>query len=250
MTMKLRRVRVPDTTEVRLTTSQGEDIGRAQDGTILYPDNLALEIVQSINGRKLLVKDIQELEKELAQYKADPKAIKRLDLKSISRSSKDVYTSIAFEGALQEMFTQDRVSHPWLTFGECSIRNDNICYIESPIRDGITDFEHDTCLVLRIGLVGVQHTGTYGHTSYFTAYITPNPKEILIQSPDFIPEKVDQAEKCEHCTGEDAGHLILPENHYTPPEYEFSRVVPGQKVAIRMGTHWSEGEDEYEGEDE
>lgn len=244
--MNLSRKRIPDSDDIRIVdTKTGEDIGRvAEDGAIVYPGKQGLRIVQSVNACDRMAKEMAELEKELASYKVSAKGIKPVNLDAISRRSDILFTHIRFEDFdLQEVLT-DTTQKPhrllnWLEFGECRILNESrFCRIESPIRDGITDFEHDTCKVVCIGLVGLQYKFTSNHVSHFDACLTPNPEDIQLHSPDFVPEEAG-GESCEYDHCADTPHLILPEGLYVPPMYEFARVVAGKRVTITMGPRWS-----------
>lgn len=245
--MNLRRKQIPDSDDIRIIHSKtGEDIGRvAKDGTIVYPGKEGLRIVQAVNGRDHMIKEMADLEKELASYKVSAKGIKPINLYAISRRSDILFTHIRFEDFDLQEILKDTTQKPhrllnWLEFGECRILNEGrTCRIESPIRDGITDFEHDTCKVVCIGLVGLQYKFTSNHVSYFDAFLTPDPEDIRLHSPDFVPEEAG-GEPCEYerCAKDDP-HLILPEGLYAPPRYEFARAVAGKQVTITMGPRWS-----------
>jgi len=212
--MKLKRI--PGSTNSRIVSAADDkDIGQVSDHEIVYPNDLAQEIVGSVNS---------ELKKRQCA-----RNLKALNLSSISRGSDVLRTSIRFE----DYDIRGILSGPWLEFGECWIQNGgSICQVSSPIRDDITDFAHDTAWVVRIDLVGFQYIYTRRHVTYFRAYLTPDPKDILIHSPDFIPEKVEGAIRCSNCQD---NHLILPEDYYVPPVYELAHVVAGKQVSIVMG---------------
>lgn len=65
------------------------------------------------------------------------------------------------------------------------------------------------------------------------AFLTTTPEDIRIYPPDFEPEKVKGSWKCKerHCDK----HLMLPDGFFTPPMYEFARVVAGKRISITMG---------------
>jgi len=243
--MRLRRARVEGTNDVRITTPQGEDFGRAENGTILYPEEEALKVVQAINARERIDQEMEEMRRELASYKPNAE-LERINLAGITRHPDLVFTHITF--ARHEMLgklkpDENSRKHgfkPWLEFGQCSIVNENNnCFIGGRMRDGITDFEHDSCYVVRIDLIGLQYKYTHNHVSTFDAWLTTNPKEIRIHSSDFRPENLEGPDgpyQCEECSPR---HLILPEGYYVPPMYEQARIVAGQQVVITTGPRWS-----------
>jgi len=246
--MKLRRTRIDGSTDVRITTPQGEDFGRVENGTILYPDAEALKVVQAVNSRERIDRELADLQRELASYKQSPESLKPLDLRALTRYSDEVFTHIAFDDCrLRDRLvqkTEDRITYlNWLDFGLCEIRNEsNTCFLGARMRDGITDFEHDSCYALRIDLVGLKFKYVHAHATVLEAWISPDPDDILIHSPDFIPEDIEDAGPCPHCKGSEK-HLMLPGGHFVPPRYDLARVVAGKRISIHLGKRWKEDED-------
>lgn len=236
--------------DCRILDASGEDLARVEGKRVLYPHETARGIVRAVNGQPRLLSEIERLEKELAQFKATPQDLKLVDLRALSRHSDILFTHIRFEDyELQERFTvvKDGVKHGtnWLEFGECQITNEGRnCFLGARIRDGITDFEHDSCYVARIELVGLQYKFTANHVTYLEANVTPRHEDILIYEPDFVPEKIKGSWKCKE-KGCDK-HLMLPDGYFCPPIYKNARVVAGRRVSISMGPRWDviEGREE------
>jgi hypothetical protein len=246
----MHRKKIPGTTDVRIVQGSPEgpeDIGRvADDGSIVYPGELGLKVVQSFNACDRMREELDEAHEELARRKATRAKLQTVNLDAISRSSDKVFTHIRFEDYdLREALTEERKSPSggtvkqglnWLEFGECRINNEGRqCSIGGRMRSGITDWEHDTPYVVSIGLLGLKYIFTESHVSHFEAHITPDPNEIKIYSPDFVPEECETAAQCEaeHCDP----HLTI--KAYVPPVYELAHVVAGKRVAIAMGPRWS-----------
>lgn len=71
-----------DSTDFRVIDAAGEDLGRVDGNTIVYPEKTALKIVQSVNALERLSKDFEKLEAELATYKVAPTGLKPVDITS------------------------------------------------------------------------------------------------------------------------------------------------------------------------
>lgn len=261
----LQRVPYSGSTDSRIVDASGEDIARISGGhdktaCIAYPDEVAKRVVRSVNGREHLLQELDRVREELDRRRATTTQLKTVNLDVISRRSDILFTHIHFEDhdLAQALTTKKEGAGSvtyrsnWLEFGECQLHSDSgqgsrSCYLRAPIRDGITDFEHDTALIIHLGLIGLQYEFTHSHVSHFKAHITTNPKDIQIYSPDFEPEKVEGAWMCEEC---DDHHWMLPDGYYVPPMYELAHVVAGKRINITMGPRWSalEPEEEASGE--
>lgn len=245
--MKLQRIPYSGSTDSRIVHN-GEDIARIsgphdKTSCIAYPDKVAKEIVRAVNGRKALLDQLDEANEELARLRAKPSQLKTVNLDAISRSSGVVSTRVRFEDYdLMQVLTEERQSPGggrykqalnWLEFGEADLRNEKPFVLSGRIRSGITDREHDTPYVVHIALLGLTHRSTYNHVTYFEAYLSPDPDQIRIYPPDFVPEEV-----AEPCQGKDCKpHLTIEK--YTPPVYELAHVVAGKQVVISIGPRWS-----------
>lgn len=243
MKLPIKRKPIPNTTDHRITDASGEDIARVAGKAVAYSDEVARAVVRAVNGQERMTKELERLEQELAQFKATAKGLKTLDLTGLSRHSNILFTHIRFEEYdLQEALTttgEDGVKRGanWLEFGECNITNEGRnCFIGGRIRDGITDFEHDSCYVVRLELVGLQYKFTNHHVTYLEAHLSPDPDGIRIHAPDFEPEKVEGSWRCKekHCDK----HLMLPDGYFSPPIYPLARVVAGKRVSIMLGPRW------------
>ena len=231
----------PGSGDARIVDAAREDIGRVHGDKIVYPKEAALEIVRAINQRDRLLKSLDEAQAELDLLKSLPTKLDPIDLSAISRYPNLVFTQVTFDGdsRLNDM-CQDANGKPapWLEFGECDIRNESsTSCISGRMRSGITDFEHDSCYVVRIDLVGLKYSFTDGQISWFEAVITPEIEDIRIHDPSFVPEKVKGAYECDVESCEK--HLILPEGYYTPPIYKYAKAVAGKRIRILTGPKWS-----------
>lgn len=219
---------------------EGKDLARVENNLPVYDQKVALQVAHGINALTRVEQELAETRTALARYQAKPKDLKAIDLTKVSRNSLGVYSTIQLESsALREAFNwTDRKGMPrqshWLTFGNCEISTDGPTILKSRMRDGITDYEHSTCCVIYIWLIGLQYKFTHG-ASYFEAYITPDIENIRIYDESFVPEKAEGAEKCK-CVSREPAHLVLPK--YTPPVYKYARLVAGQKVSISTGPNF------------
>ena len=236
LTMKIHRTAAGVETSYVLD-QEDQDIGQISGGRVVYPNDVARNLVSAIRGRDQLQRDLALAERELAGYRVSAKDLKPIDLRLISSDSNRVFTQIQFEDdELREIiYASDQDGRrPWLTFGECSIYNESrMCYLGARILDGIKDYEHDTPYVVRIHLIGLSYRFTSGHISHFEANLTTDPKDILIHEPDFDPLKVLGLGECDQCEDK---HLVLPEGYFVPPVYKLARLVAGRRVSIMMGS--------------
>ena len=240
--MQVYQKRIKKTEDCRLVDERGEDLGRVNDaGQIVYPDETALELVRGVYALSNAREQVVSLQKELRQYRMKPVDLKPLDLTSLTRDSDKVFTHVQLEDFnLREALTTtdgegDKTSHNWLEFGQGGIQvNDRtgVALLGGRMRDGVTDFEHDSCYVVYIKLVGVTWKFMECNVSYFDAHITPDPSEIRIYDPSFKPEETEGAWQCEDCEDH---HWMLPDGHFTPETSDLCRLVAGKRVTIIMG---------------
>lgn len=243
MELPLKRKRLTDdSTDFRVLDAAGEDLARVEGSAVVYPEKTAQSLVQSVNTRDRIRKEYERLEAELATYQVDPTGLKPVDLTNLSRTADKLFTYVQIEDSYLESFFDYEENGAkrrgtWLKFGECRIVNEGrTCFIGSRMRNGITDFEHSSAYVVHIGLIGLQYKFTDNHVSHFEAHLTTAPEDIRIYSPDFDPTKVKGVSTCreKHCDK----HLMLPDGYFTPPMYEFARVVAGKRISITMGPRW------------
>lgn len=243
MKFPLSRKPIADSSDFRVVDASGEDIARVEGKHVAFSREASNIVLRSTRNLERLEKALDEAETELARFKADPKDLKSLDLTKLSRNSHILFTHIKFDDELSEVFTTTddkghRRGHNWLEFGECVITNEGrTCFIGSRMRDGITDFEHDSCYAVHIDLVGLRYLFTSSHVSHFEAHLTTKHEDIRIHEPDYEPEKTKGAWRCKEKSCEDK-HLMLPDGGFTPPIYKFARVVAGRRISITMGPRW------------
>lgn len=230
--MRIHRKAIKNSADYYLVNDADEDVGRVEKGRIVYPRDVAANIVSAIKGRDQLEKDLHEAEQSLAQYRAQPTDIKPLDLSKISDDGDTMITTIQLEDYdLQGLLKRG----PWLTFGTASIRTETTCDIGAHLSGGVQDFEHSSAYAVRINLVGLRFKFTSGHVSYFEAHLTPKYDDIRIHEPDFDPTKVKGAVMCKECEDK---HLLLPDGYYIPPVYKYAKLVAGTRVSITIGPNW------------
>lgn len=242
MKLPIKRKPIAGSKDLQLVDAAGESLARVHGSMVAYPEEAARTVLRSVNNQERLLQDLERAEAQLARYRMTPKGLKAIDLSPLTRYSKALFTVVqledpSFQDVLTTMKGETKQFNSWLTFGAGSIHNEGrTCFIGSRMRDGITDFEHDSCYAVHLELIGLTYKWTDNHTSYFEAHITPNPDGIRIHEPDFVPEDVKGAWRCKDKDCDK--HLMLPDGNYTPPMYKFARVVAGQRVSIRMGTDW------------
>ena len=173
-----------------------------------------------------------------------------LDLKHLSRSPDRAFTHVRFEDFdLRELLTRetegDKLGLNWLELGVADLRaSGDGSFLGARLRDGITDYEHDSAYLVHIDLLGIVFKGCWNNVGHYEAYLTPEAKHIRIWTPDFKPEDAEGATQCdyEHCKP----HLMIEK--FTPPMYEFAHLVAGKKVMITMGPKWAiEDDDDDDG---
>jgi len=235
---KLKRIYHSDEARSQIVDAvTGEDIGAnftevGPGGCVLYPDDVAKQIVRDVNTKEGLLQSIKDLKVQLKRQ-AHPRQVTPIDLTAVSRNSKQVFTHIHFKDSyLKGLFH----GTPWLKFGECHITTveaSGASFIRGFIRSGVTDGDHSSCYVAHIGLIGLQYKYTHNHVSHFEAYITPNPDNVLVYPFGWTPE----AEESVTCTrvGCDSHQMI---ERFVPPPYEFVDAVAGKWISITIGPRW------------
>ena len=244
MKLPLKRPAIPNSEDRRVTDASGEDVARIVGKQIAFSAETSLALVQAVNGRERLEREVELLRAKLATFRQSPKDLKPIDLGKISRCPNALFTAISFEDPyFRDLLVVEgkngvKRARPWLHFGASEIQQtDRMCTIGGRMRDGITDFEHDSCKIVCIDLLGLQFKFTSNHVSHFEATLSPDPEHIRLYDEDFVPEKMEGTWQCEdeHCEDE---HWMLPDGHFVPPVYKLARLVAGQRVSITMGTRW------------
>lgn len=234
--MKLHRKRIPDSDDVRIVDSSGEDIGRTlEDGTIVYPGNEGLKVVQSVNACTRMRDELDAANKELARLQGNPYKPEKTDLRAICRRSDTCLTTVSLR-----MSWADR-DFEWLVLGEAQLTSrdggNKGWQLRAYLTSGVTDFEHDSGYALRLPLIGCELDSVYYHSTHIVGYIDPE----LRDHPDFHvprsgynPMKHEDAIECEECEGDP--HIIVPEGRYVPPfDIELFEAVKGKRVEIHIG---------------
>lgn len=142
-----------------------------------------------------------------------------LDLRTLSRNSDKCLTQVTL---YPDWDTKN--AFVWIQAGETSLRQKRdgdptsghtlTCYV----KDGATDFEHDSAYLFQLPLVGLTFVSMWYHQVRFGAYIDPTLDTLSfdrfsVPSADYNPFKHKDASLCESCKGDDA-HSFVP---YLPP---------------------------------
>jgi hypothetical protein len=178
---------------------------------------------------------------------ADPAALET-DLREISRES-DICSTVV---RLSLDWNRDDARPPvidWLKFGQANLRrqidssHDGRYRLEAYLKEGVTDFEHDSAYALRLPLVGVQLSTlpVLYHNTILVGWVDSAQDEdyedFHVPRPGYNPMKHPEAHICksEYCK-RDEEHIIVPEGFYVPPfDQELFDFVKGKRVEIIMG---------------
>ncbi len=171
---------------------------------------------------------------------------KRTDLRSITRGAKRYSTTVTISDWL------DLNRSEWLMMGEADIRNQRISYdtrwwLESRMRDNVTDPEHDTVIAVRLPLVGAEINSVDYTMVHIVATIPADcESEFCVPLPGYDPisnpPKGSTVCKEKRCG---KNHLVLPDGFYVPKfNEELYRSVVGRRVMITMGPVYKEMDDE------
>lgn len=85
-------------------------------------------------------------------------------------------------------------------------------------RHGATDFDHDTAIALRLGLVGVSFHMAHGGRLWLDGFVAgDDPGMFRVPEPGW--NQLENAVKCMHenCRSKGMQHLVVEEGRYIPP---------------------------------
>jgi hypothetical protein len=247
--MKLHRKRIPNSNDVRIVGSDGEDIGRHHDETIVYPDDEALRIVQSVNACDRMREELDAAGKELARLKGKGYKPERTDLRAVCRRSDTCITTVHL------CLESDRRDFEWLVLGEAQLesgRRGRGRMLKAYLTTGVTDFEHDSAYALQLPLIGVELDAVYYHSTHLVGYVDPElgsfTPSFHVPRPGYNPMDHEDAFECDegHCKKDP--HIIVPEDHYVPPfDKELFEAVRGKRVEIHIGPVVPEEDEDDDG---
>jgi hypothetical protein len=84
MKTPIKRKRISEgSSDFRLLDAAGEDLGRIDGNTVVYPEKTSAGIVQGVNLRQKFLEEIDGLQKELATYKTSAKGMKPIDVEQV-----------------------------------------------------------------------------------------------------------------------------------------------------------------------
>lgn len=162
--------------------------------------------------------------------------IAETDLRSITRDSRTQRTVVTVHLDWQTRAT-------WLVFGQGRLRffeKKHTWQLAAFLKDGASDFEHDSAFALQLPLIGLQFEGTEYHQSTFVAWVDPNGDEpfqdFRVPRPGYNPMKHKDAILCRKGRCKEEPHIMVPEGFYVPKyDPELYRAVRGKKVEISIG---------------
>jgi hypothetical protein len=172
----------------------------------------------------------------------------KTDLREITSDAKRCISIVTLEMGFDSRLL-------WLMLGEASLRSardtpDGRWFLEAFLPEGVTDFEHDGALALRLPLIGLMFKGVRRHTLRATAWIDPNEDlesngkwaEFHVPRPGYNPMKHKEAFLCKTGRCAEKPHTMVPPGFYVPPfDEELYLAVRGKKVEITLGlTHEDE----------
>ena len=111
--------------------------------------------------------------------------------------------------------------HTWLRLGTASLLAPGNEHrlpwrLEARVADGTTDFEHSTCFVVRLPLVGVAYEFTSNGGSCFHGWVAPDEDDFRVAPPDWNPGRRPGASSCDRCRGREK-HRMCPQGEWMPP---------------------------------
>lgn len=162
-------------------------------------------------------------------YDKRPPWLPEVDLRSISRPG--MRTSISVVVGLR--------AWPWITLGALHYisleHQDGRHFLEARMRDGVTDFEHDSVHILVLPICGVQFKGLYGGCAHIDCVLDAyRPNDYRVPRAGYDPTKEDK--DVVTCTKCEEPHLIVGEGFYQPPEdIEGYAKLRGRRLQIHIG---------------
>ena len=169
--------------------------------------------------------------------------IQLTDLRNITRDSDTLRTEVT---VLIDWETRIK----WLVFGECNLRKmerqqrlEN-WWLSAYLKEGATDFEHDSGYALRLPLIAVTFGSIYNHRLRVSAVIDPQDAhdDFHVPLPGYNPLAHEDTALCPDC--KERPHLIVPEGLYVPPfEDDLFALVAGKEVEIYIGQPYEKDQD-------
>lgn len=118
----------------------------------------------------------------------------------------------------------DYRGHTWIHAGEIELterawsQGNRGCWTLEVRRLGVTDFEHDVAVALRIGLAGVSFCMASGGRLWLDGFIAGDDPG-MFRVPDPGWRQLENAMKCPHrdCRSRTTEHLVVEEGRWIPP---------------------------------
>lgn len=172
----------------------------------------------------------------MSQKKRVHPIIQETDLLSISRASDRCRTSVSIRIDWDWQVQ-------WLLFGACNIlalRDGRQHYLEGRAVAGLTDFEHDAVVLVRLPLIGLMFDKlmVHGHTTHLVGWVASSDEEadFRVPRPGYDPANHKDAFTCEDQRCAKEPHRIVPEGSYIPRfDRELYEAVKGREVEILIG---------------
>jgi hypothetical protein len=168
--------------------------------------------------------------------KDEEKKILETDLRHITRSGAGVLMVVV---SLEDLGRRD----VWLRAGGATLRwHKNGAELRAYLRDGATDFEHDSAFAFTLPLIGLQMDYGFGvcGSIYFEGWVSPDPEMFRVPGPGYDP--LSSSYTSTLCSGKDCGgepHRIVASENYSGPPHDKSvdqrqALVAGRRVSIQL----------------
>lgn len=163
------------------------------------------------------------------------------DLSDITRQSDKCKTVVSINLGSNPKF--DRNFTRWVEFGQANFSVER-SILEAFLEEGVYDFEHDSCLALRLPLIGVELASVDYHWTELRGWVDPNNSDDFhVPRPEYNPAKHPKAVRCKcaewQVVDAEAGrkyHTLVPDGFYIPPfDAELYEAVRGKPVKINLG---------------
>lgn len=200
-----------------------------------FPITFQVRLDEGVDGTTL---DLSKVSDNRWGYPAPP-PFQTLDFRNITREPHRVRCTITVDlGYIYRRKT-------WIIAGAVEISQNQdrgLATIKARLPYGVTDFEGDSCYAFNFDVIGLRYSMTTGGTSWFNAYLHPNPEYFSVPNGDYNPMEHPDAKR-------DGSNIVLPEGFFTPTTSEegrkLFRMLQGRELTIRIGPD-PVGEDEEE----
>lgn len=170
--------------------------------------------------------------KPIRQEPTPPYQLQKTDLRSITRRSDKVQTTVLIDMGDDQQFE-------WILFGEVEItslrtyRADGYWMVSAPSLEGPTDLSHDAPFSLRFIAIGLQFDRVFHQETRIFAWIDSDSTDFHIPKPGYDPVAHPEAFDCTDKKCSRGKHKIVP--HFLPPfDKDVFKLVSGKRIEIRI----------------